>query len=165
MGITDRHRADCRLPRYSEAEHLVVAETDIFDRPQRMTGETCQSWIAMKDAAAGDGIILQLVSAYRSINYQCEVIQGKLAAGRTIDEVLSVNAIPGYSEHHTGRALDLTTPGCKALELVFEDSNAFAWLTDNAHRYYFQLSYPRGNHKGITYEPWHWAFSLTQTSP
>ena len=78
LGITDQHRADCKLQFHPEARHLATAEHDIFDRPVQMTPDTCRAWVAMKQAAASDGIVLQLVSGYRSVDYQCEVIQNKL---------------------------------------------------------------------------------------
>ena len=54
--------------------------------------------------------------------------------------------------------MDVTTPGCAVLEETFEDSEAFAWLQQNAGRYGFRLSFPRGNPHGVAYEPWHWAW-------
>ena len=41
-------------------------------------------------------------------------------------------------------------------EESFEATDAFAWLTGNAGDFGFQMSYPRDNPHGITYEPWHW---------
>jgi D-alanyl-D-alanine carboxypeptidase len=70
-----------------------------------------------------------------------------------------VNAIPGFSEHHTGRALDLHAGDGKPLETTFENHPAFAWLCDNAAEFNFHLSYPRNNPSGIDYEPWHWCFA------
>src|SRR5579875_1789940 len=108
--------------------------------------------------ATRDGIDLQVVSAFRSIEYQLGILERKLARGQTIDEILRVSAAPGYSEHHSGRAVDLTTPGFAALEEDFERSPAFAWLMRNASPFGFALSYPRGNPHGIAYEPWHWCW-------
>ena len=73
-------------------------------------------------------------------------------------DILRVNAAPGYSEHHTGRAIDLGTIGCRALEEEFELTEAFAWLENNAAHFQFSLSYPRNNPSGVIYEPWHWCF-------
>ena len=73
-----------------------------------------------------------------------------------IEDILKVSAAPGYSEHHSGRALDITTPGYDVLEEVFEASPAFRWLEKNASHYRFRLSYPRDNPHGVVYEPWHW---------
>lgn len=49
-----------------------------------------------------------------------------------MDEILRTSAAPGYSEHHTGRCVDFTTPGCTAPEEAFERSSAFRWLQRNA---------------------------------
>lgn len=162
LGITEQDRTDCHLPIQEEADHLVEAERDIFDRPQQMTPATKQCWHKMKVAATEHAVTLQLVSAYRSIDYQCKLIQRKLDAGSNIHEILKVNAIPGFSEHHTGRALDLTTTGCAALEEDFEKTKAFKWLLQNADRFFFRMSYGRDNAYGIAYEPWHWTCQLSQ---
>jgi len=81
-----------------------------------------------------------------------------------MDEILRVSAAPGYSEHHSGRALDLTTPGFAPVEEEFERSDAFAWLRRRAADFRFRLSYPRDNVHGIAYEPWHWCFSPIRRS-
>jgi D-alanyl-D-alanine carboxypeptidase len=73
--------------------------------------------------------------------------------------VLSVTAPPGYSEHHTGRAVDVATPGSPVLETTFEQTRAFSWLQKHANNFGFYLSFPQGNASGYQYEPWHWCFS------
>ena len=110
----------------------------------------------MKRDAAGRGVPMFLVSAFRSPRRQHDLIARKLAAGQALERILAVNAAPGYSEHHTGRALDIGAPACEVLTEAFENTSAFHWLTDNAARYGFNMSYPRGNELGIAYEPWHW---------
>jgi D-alanyl-D-alanine carboxypeptidase len=112
----------------------------------------------MRDAARADGVHLLLVSAFRSFEFQQALVRGKLDKGRSIDEVLAVNAPPGCSEHHSGRAVDIGSAGTPPLEEVFEETEAFTWLTRNAGRYAFTLSYPRGNAEGYLYEPWHWCW-------
>ena len=82
----------------------------------------------------------------------------KLEQGQAIDAILQVSAAPGFSEHHSGRAVDVTTPGYPVLEEVFEESEAFAWLREHAGRFGFLLSFPRDNPHGVAYEPWHWAW-------
>ncbi len=139
-----------------EATELTPAENDIFDRPLLMTPGALNRWQRMKAAAATDGITIALVSAYRSIDYQCDLIREKLQAGKTIEEILRVNAIPGYSEHHTGRALDLHDGLGMPLTEAFAQGEAFQWLCDHAHQYDFSMTYPRDNAWGINYEPWHW---------
>lgn len=160
LGITASHIEQCRLPLTEEACTLVDAGLDVFEREILMTPETFDAWQSMLRAAALDEIELQVVSAFRSVDYQCELIGKKLARGQKIDDILCVNAIPGYSEHHTGRALDLTTPDCPPLETEFEHTEAFRWLCAHAPQFGFSLSYPRDNEAGIDYEPWHWAYQL-----
>jgi D-alanyl-D-alanine carboxypeptidase len=141
-----------------EARRLVSAGPDIYQREQRLLAPAAAAWQQMVIAAAGDQIQLQLVSAYRSVAYQEGILRRKLEKGQAIDEILCVSAAPGFSEHHSGRAVDVTTPGFPALEEAFEESEAFAWLIAHAGEFGFRLSYPRGNPHGVAYEPWHWAW-------
>ncbi len=144
------------LPVCVEAHGLVVAEVDARGREQRLSPAAAAAWKAMKSVAAETGIGLHLVSAFRSFERQCEIVRDKLAAGQPLDEILSVSAPPGYSEHHTGRAVDIGASPDDPLEEAFERSDAYAWLAANASRYGYFLSYPRGNLYGYRYEPWHW---------
>ena len=73
-----------------------------------------------------------------------------------MEQILRVSAAPGYSEHHSGRAVDVTTPGCAPLTGEFESTAAFAWLAAHARDFGFVLTYPRDNRYGVIYEPWHW---------
>ena len=113
----------------------------------------------MRSAAEADGVRLDLVSAFRSVDYQAGLLRRKLERGLSMGEILEVSAAPGFSEHHSGRALDLTTPGAPVLETGFEDTGAFRWLSSNATGFGFHLSYPRNNRHGVLYEPWHWCFT------
>lgn len=158
LGITAELEQSCRMPVYAEAEKLVDAGLDMFDRPQQMTPETLNHWQKMCGAAAAEGIELKLISAYRSVEYQCDLIQKKLDEGRVLEEILTVNAMPGHSEHHTGCALDLHSGDGEVLSESFESTPAFYWLQANGARFHFYLSYPRDNPEGISYEPWHWCY-------
>jgi D-alanyl-D-alanine carboxypeptidase len=139
-----------------EARRLVPVGTDLFGREQKLAPAAARAWHAMLHAAAADGIELQLVSAFRSVDYQRQIVQRKLARGLAITEVLRTSAAPGFSEHHTGRAIDVTTPGSATLEESFERTAAFDWLTRCAAGFGFRLSFPRGNRHAVAYEPWHW---------
>ncbi|HEX8361186.1 MAG TPA: M15 family metallopeptidase [Longimicrobium sp.] len=160
LGIPAWYGRDPFLPECPEAAELVPVGRDMFGREQRLTPRAAEAWAAMREAAARDGIVLQLVSAFRTVEYQRGIIERKVAAGIPMDEILRVSAAPGYSEHHTGRAIDISTPGSDPLEEEFEHTDAFRWLVGNAERFGFALSYPRDNVYGIIYEPWHWTFSI-----
>lgn len=158
LGIQNELIERKRLPFYVEARELVIAETDECNREHLLVPEAAQAWWAMKDAAQEDGVVLELVSAFRSVERQIEIIRAKLARDMPIETILTLSAPPGYSEHHTGRAVDINTPGCVATEEPFEHTDAFRWLCCHADRFGFTLSYPRGNELGFIYEPWHWCF-------
>lgn len=160
LGIPDNYARSRGWPLQREAAEteLISIGQDVFGRDQRMTHDAAQAWHAMRAAAHADDVILQPVSAYRSVQYQIDLIRRKLDAGRNIDAILKINAVPGYSEHHTGRAVDITTPDTEPLEDVFETTPAFQWLQHNAAHHNFHLSYPRNNHFNMAYEPWHWAW-------
>ncbi|MBI2397407.1 MAG: M15 family metallopeptidase [Xanthomonadales bacterium] len=113
----------------------------------------------MQAAARSDGVVLEPVSTFRSIAHQRALVARKLARGDRIEHVFSVNAVPGYSEHHSGRAIDLGTPDCAALDEAFEHTAAFAWLQQHAALFGFRLSCPRDNPLGVIYDPWHWYFN------
>ncbi len=107
------------------------------------------------------GVIIKIVSAFRSVDRQAEIIRAKLAEGLSLDAVLCVSAPPGYSEHHSGRAIDVTTDeGAAPLEPEFEKTRAFRWLSKNAGQFGFALSFPADNPYGYDYEPWHWCFRV-----
>ena len=159
LGIPADYGSDVDLPSYTEATDLVEVGPNLVGRMQRLTPETARRWQAMVAAADTVGIQLLIVSGYRSYEYQAALIRSKLEAGQAIDQILTVNTAPGFSEHHTGRAVDVATPGSRPLTEEFESSNAFQWLTSRAIEFGFSLTYPRDNPWGITYEPWHWALA------
>jgi D-alanyl-D-alanine carboxypeptidase len=121
------------------------------------------AWRRMERAAKADGITLLPLSAFRSVARQTAIIRRKLARGDAIETILRVSAVPGCSEHHTGRALDLGTTGHLDLEVSFARRAAFRWLTKHAKNFGFGLSYPRHNSHGINYEPWHWCWHASGT--
>ncbi|TCW33559.1 M15 family metallopeptidase [Gulbenkiania mobilis] len=135
---------------------LVTADTGADGRVFQLLPEAATAWQAMKAAAAADGVGLFLVSAFRSVARQQEIVTAKLARGQALEDILRVSAAPGFSEHHGGRAIDIGTPGSPLLEEVFETTAAFAWLCRHAGRFGFAMSYPRDNPQGFLYEPWHW---------
>ena len=136
--------------------HLASIDTDCFGRPQWLAPRAARAWHRLQAAAQADDIELQAVSGYRSFDYQCAIVDRKMAAGHSIDEILQVSAAPGFSEHHSGCALDLTAPGCEPLTTRFAETAAYRWLCEHAAGYGFELSYPRDNRHGIAWEPWHW---------
>jgi zinc D-Ala-D-Ala carboxypeptidase len=142
-----------------EPTRLHLAGRDRYGRALWLQAAAAAAWQAMRAAAAAEGVALQAISGFRGHAYQRGIVERKLARGLRLEAILQVNAAPGFSEHHSGRALDIGTPGEPAAEESFEHSAAFAWLARRGGDFGFRLSYPRDNPHGIVYEPWHWCFA------
>lgn len=157
LGIPRDYGRDGTPPYFSEAQTLVDVGPNLVGRMQQLTPEAAARWARMVSAAREDGITLLIVSGFRSFDYQATLIRQKLDAGQAIEDILTVNAAPGFSQHHTGAAVDIASPGSRPLTEDFETSAAFDWLGANAADHGFAMTYPRGNAFGFIYEPWHWA--------
>lgn len=149
---------EARMPRFEEERALVIVGRDVFGRGASLIAEAADAWISMRRAAEVDGVHLLLVSAFRSVARQREIVAKKLQAGLALDEILRASAYPGHSEHHTGRAIDIGSPQCEHLSECFEQTPEFAWLVAHAAFFHFSLTYPRDNPQGIAFEPWHWCW-------
>ena len=157
LGLdADAYEARTGLALVAEPGALAFAGFDRYRRPLWLRAAAARDWRRMQHAAGRDGVVLEAISGYRSHDYQLGIFERKLARGQTVETILTVNAAPGYSEHHSGRALDVSTPGEPPAEASFESTPAFSWLCGNAAAFDFVLSYPRDNPHGIVYEPWHW---------
>ena len=162
LGLDEGYGERVGLDLVPEPAALAFAGFDRYRRPLWLTAAAARAWDTMRRAAAKDGVLLDAISGYRSHDYQLGIFERKLARGQTVEQILTVNAAPGYSEHHSGHALDIGTPGEPPAEESFEDTEAFAWLRANADGFGFVMSYPRDNPHGIVYEPWHWRYSARQ---
>lgn len=150
--------AERALPRHGQALLLESAGHDRFGRRHWLQPAAQRAWQRLREHARRDGVDLELVSSFRSERDQLRILMRKLGAGQSWPQILAVNAPPGYSEHHTGCAVDVAVPHEPVLTEAFELTSAFAWLQVHAARFGFELSYPRDNIHGFVYEPWHWCF-------
>ena len=155
LGIPDDYGSVHQLQSVPEPAELAFAGRDRYKRPVWLLATAARAWQRMRDAALRDGVQLDAISGYRSHAYQLGIFERKLRRGLTVEQILNVNAAPGYSEHHSGCALDIGTPGEPPAEESFEHTSAFVWLAARAVEFDFTMSYPRDNPHGITYEPWH----------
>jgi D-alanyl-D-alanine carboxypeptidase len=137
---------------------ILVGRHPTDKKPIRLAPRAAAAWRRMRDTAAADGITLIPLSGFRSIARQTRIIRRNLANGRPLDDTLRYIAAPGFSEHHTGRAIDIGDPTDVSIEDSFERTPAFRWLRRHAAQFGFVMSYPRRNPHGIGYEPWHWCW-------
>jgi len=120
-----------------------------------------ESFEAMVQAAKAQGVILVPLSGFRSISDQQHLFfDVKAERGQVATKRAEVSAPPGYSEHHTGYAIDVGDGKVPATNLGtdFEKTEAFQWLQQNAARFNFEISFTPNNPQGVSYEPWHWRF-------
>ena len=135
---------------------------------KELAAEAADAYIAMKAAAAAEGVDLLLCSGYRSVSYQeglfanekQEWLDKGLTEQEAYDKAKTIVAVPGYSEHNLGLAADIVTPSYQNLDEGFENTDAFRWLSAHCTEYGFILRYPDGKQDitGIIYEPWHYRY-------
>ena len=109
-----------------------------------------------------DDIHLHLVSGFRSVAEQEALYFGvKAARVQSARERARVSAPPGYSEHHSGYALDISDEAL-SLDASFAQSPAYRWLQENARGYNFELSFPEDG--AVAFEPWHWRYGSKRST-
>lgn len=141
--------------------------------PERLRTGSCQSVhrdmagpLATMIAAAINedppvGLAIAAISCHRSIERQTALFcaPGRVAARGYAGQAQWI-APPGYSEHATGLSIDFgsrTEDDCN-LRPCFAATAVGSWLSDNAHRFGFELSFPRANSQGVSFEPWHYRY-------
>lgn len=100
---------------------------------------------------------LMVNSSYRSYEDQEEIYnEFKKVSLKYAD---SYAARPGYSEHQTGLAIDITSLEHPTAN-EFKESEEYKWLKENCHKYGFVLRYPEGREHitGYSTESWHFRY-------
>ncbi len=143
---------------YAPARLVEIPKRYLYSEWQTQRIES-RVWPYLEDLLAEaqrDGITLYIKSAYRSFEEQRNTkSQYTVRYGEGTANTFSADQ--GYSEHQLGTTVDFITTGLGGQLEGFENTDAYAWLQDNAHRFGFVLSYPKGNQYYI-FEPWHWRF-------
>lgn len=156
-----------------ESEKAVIGElAPIFHtrrdgrEMQYMQKDAATSLDALLAAADEAGYTITVTSAYRSREYQAKIYgirrEKYIAAGYDADAAAAMTeryiAPPGYSEHHTGLAVDMHSMA--SAETSFADTDEYKWLIAHAAEYGFILRYPRGKEDvtGYAFEPWHFRY-------
>jgi zinc D-Ala-D-Ala carboxypeptidase len=161
LGIPAGYASERKLSPFLEAAPADLVDIGINDegRPIQLVVRAAEAWAHMRRAAMKQDIELVPISGFRSMARQTEIIRNKIVSGQPLAEILRYVAAPGFSEHHTGRAIDIGSPEHIELDEEFARTAAFAWLEQRAREFGFTLSYPRDNPHGIGYEPWHWCWA------
>jgi LAS superfamily LD-carboxypeptidase LdcB len=150
--------------------------------------EAVASFLAMRDAAADDGIDLAARSGFRDFDTQMLIWNRKWLGERqlydrnslpiersnlgddaAVDAILCWSAIPGGSRHHWGSDVDVidaaAVPEGYKVELVPAEyaadgifSRLSAWLDNHMSRFGFFRPY-RTDRGGVSPEPWHLSYA------
>lgn len=157
----------------SSFNHLYYAEADPsrivpvgkfiregYEREEFLDYEAAQAFNTMKATAAQQGVNLIPISGFREVARQQKLFDAQIAKLGSAAAAAELSAPPGYSEHHTGYALDIGDADRPDTDIkyAFENTQAYRWLQINAATFGFEESFHQGNQQGVSYEPWHWRY-------
>ncbi len=143
--------------------HLVTVDDFEGGKPHQVEVETYEKFLELREALLAEGIQIELDSCYRSVEAQQD-IWDRFTIEYGEEYVKKYVAVPGYSEHHTGLAIDI----CLVKDGVTIDDNdamiaekeIFAIIHAKLADFGFILRYPEGKEEitGYGYEPWHFRY-------
>ena len=140
-----------------EVEDLVDMSVMYAFSGKKIKAEVYEAFKSMSNAAKKEGLKVVANSTFRTYEYQEKTYNStKTSKGKTYAD--NYAARPGFSEHETGLAIDISTLNSTADN--FEDTEEFKWLQDHAHEYGFILRYPKDKEyiTGYSYESWHYRY-------
>lgn len=143
---------------------IVDVDINYAYQNNKASKEVNDAYVLMAKDAKKDNIILLVNSSYRTYERQEEIYK-EFYYSKGISYADKYAARAGYSEHQTGLALDIFTNG-RSTTSDFDQSEAFKWLTNNAHKYGFILRYPKDKEylTGYSYESWHYRYLGVDTA-
>ncbi len=108
----------------------------------------------MSRDAEKEGIQLMISSAYRSWEYQKKLFE-RYTAQDGLAAAERYSARPGASQHQLGTVIDFGS-----IDDSFAETRAGKWLKENAWKYGFSMSYPKGMEEltGYVWESWHYRY-------
>ncbi|MCM1025160.1 MAG: D-alanyl-D-alanine carboxypeptidase family protein [Roseburia sp.] len=149
-------------------EQIPLGKINTMKGVMRCDERIIDDLLAMIQAAADDGVILQICSPYRGLERQEYLFNRKIndfmAMGLSYLEAYQrasqTVTVPNASEHQLGLALDIVSNTYTKLLEGFADTEGGKWLAANSCRFGFILRYPKGKEDitGIKYEPWHFRY-------
>lgn len=162
IEVNDTYLGHFRYNEASQNNLIMIASygQGEYQRFEYMDIEAGKALMKLIYAAREEGIWIIPVSGFRSIKKQNILFENQIKRRGSIEEAAKVSAPPGYSEHHTGLAVDLADGRYPNQDITqeFENTEAFRWLQKHAKEFNFEMSFPVNNKQGVIYEPWHWRF-------
>ncbi|MBR3363070.1 MAG: M15 family metallopeptidase [Bacilli bacterium] len=151
-----------QLPDNWEKNVELVSAKNAWDEDVKLEIGTYKQYKKLEKALKEDGVTILLDSIYRSVKEQEELWdRWSKDPEKGIDYAKKYAAVPGYSEHHTGLAVDIVIKKDGKLieenEDMIAEEEIFAKIHKKLADYGFILRYlkDRDDITGYTYEPWH----------
>lgn len=134
-------------------------DKDNFQISSRVMDQMDKMIKACDDAVGTSSHRMSISSAYRSKAYQQNVWDESVKTNGE-DYTKKYVAVPGYSEHHTGLAVDFGITNNDGTAGSFSGSKNAEWMNENSWRYGFVRRYPtdKVDITGISNESWHFRF-------
>lgn len=134
-------------------------------RNEQVDARVLQDLTTMLNDMEQAGLEPLVCSSYRDYNRQMQLFneerdqftQQGMDAEEAYAAAMQNVALPGYSEHETGLAIDVVSVSHQTLDEAFADTPEGQWLAANSAQYGFVVRYNTDKQSvtGITYEPWH----------
>ena len=134
---------------YSVKDYTVLVRPEVMEHLNTML-------LDFYNATGSEGVMVN--AGYRTLEYQQELYDDDLA--QSGQDSSSLVAKPGFSEHHTGLAIDFTVYEDGKYDQSKIGTGDYAWINENCHKYGFINRYPLGKEKltMIDNEPWHFRY-------
>lgn len=131
-----------------------------YQRYEKLAPEAALALMKLIYAARDEGVWIIPVSGFRTITNQEKLFKAQIQRLGSPEAAAKVSAPPGYSEHHTGYAIDLADGNFPKQDITdkFAETDAFKWLKIHGKEFGFEMSFPENNPQGVSYEAWHWRF-------
>ena len=152
-----------KLPDDWEKNVELVESTNKYGEKYQVEKKALEKFLEMREELAKEGVIIELDSVTRSVAEQ-QTLWDKWTIEYGEDYVKKYVAVPGYSEHHTGLAIDICIEKdgkrINDNDEMIAEKEIFSKIHTKLAKYGFILRYLDGKDDitGYSYEPWHFRY-------
>ena len=154
---------------YSTKMLLGMGELPLYKEIIPLAKKAGKAFEKMQKAAKKEGVVLEIVSGYRSYNRQKAIWNRKYKANETaglspeqnIKKIIEYSTLPGTSRHHWGADVDIVDGskpkvGDVLVAEKFHDKGPYTqlkiWMDQHAKNFGFYLPYTQNpNRKGLNH--------------
>ena len=147
-----------KLPDDWESNVVLKEATNRYGESYKVEEKALEQFLKLQKECADEGIIIELDSTTRSVAEQ-QKLWDDWTVEKGEDYVKKYVAVPGFSEHHTGLAIDICLDVDDNDDMIAQ-KEIFAKIHAKLAKYGFILRYLDGKDAvtGYSYEPWHFRY-------